>query len=458
MKILYVSSDAGIPVLGRKGASVHVRQLIAAFARAGHSVVLATPSLTKSPWDKPAEVAAEIIHCRASSASQGAVETVKDYAEQLGAGSALPGELRRILGSQELAADLLQRFKAAPPDFIYERASLFGIAGAELARTWNVPLLVEINAPLAEEQSLYRDAGLGALALAAEKHTLTQAAAVFTVSAPLREHVLALGAEAARVHVLPNGVDPELFCPGLRDELLSAKLGLNGGPVLGFLGGLRPWHGVEVLPELLARLTAKHPGTKLVFAGDGQLRGELERVLTGRGLSDRAVFTGTLAHEQVPAVVRLFDVALAPYPALGHAFYFSPLKVFEYMACGVAVVASDCGQISEVMRDGENGLLVPPGDLDALTAACDRALGDAKLRAQLGQAASTFIRQHFTWDENAARVLALARGLLESTNEGGASRSARAGGATNKNAPNTSDAAARAERRAPPGTAATSHT
>ena len=270
MKILYLCSDAGIPVLGRKGASVHVRQLIAAFSRAGHNIALATPSLTKSPWDEPAEVAAEIIHCRLGAAAQDAVEAVKEYGGGLGVPTPLAGELRRILASQELAANLLRRFKGEPPDFIYERASLFGTAGVTLARAWKVPLLVELNAPLVEEQSLYRGGGLGALALAAEKHTLTQADAVFTVSAPLREHVLGLGAAADRVRVLPNGVDPELFRPAPRDEALRARLGLNGGPVLGFLGGLRPWHGVEVLPELLARLTRKYPGAQLLFAGDGQ--------------------------------------------------------------------------------------------------------------------------------------------------------------------------------------------
>lgn len=408
MKILYLCSDAGIPVLGRKGASVHVRQLIASFARSGHRVVLAAPSLTKSPWDEPAEVAAEVIHCRLSASAQDAVNAVKDYAGELVGASSLASELRRILASQELAANLLPRFKGDAPDFIYERASLFGTAGVALARALKVPLVVELNAPLVEEQSLYRGAGLGALALEAEKFTLSEADAVFTVSAPLREHVLALGAEPDRVQVLPNGVDPEQFRPGPRDEILRARLGLGPGPVLGFLGGLRPWHGVEILPELLARLSSRHPDAQLLFAGDGQLRGELERRLGELGLLERAFFTGNLPHEQVPAVVRLFDVALAPYPNLDHAFYFSPLKVFEYMACGVAVVASSCGQISEVVRDGGNGCLVPPGDLDALTSACARLLADPALRARLGLAASELIRREFTWNENAERVVALA--------------------------------------------------
>ena len=412
MKILYICSDAGIPVLGNKGASVHVRELIAAFSRAQCRIVLATPSLTKSPWDVPAEVAAQIIHCPLSTAAQQTVQSIKEYAQALGVPSQIAAEVRRMLVSESLEATALSRFKGDPPDFIYERASLFGIAGAALAREWNVPFLVELNAPLVEEQSLYRGGGLAALAMQAEEHTLTRADAVFTVSEALREHALIVGVHAERAHVLPNGVDPTLFQPGPRDEALRARLALTEGPVLGFVGGLRPWHGVEVLPELLAQLAGKYSGTRLVIVGDGQLRDALEQGFRERGVLERVVFMGNLPHEQIPGVIRLFDVGLAPYPALDHAFYFSPLKVFEYMACGVAVVVSNCGQLAELVRDGANGLLVPPGDLEAMVAACDRLLGDENFRHQLGHTAAAEVRSRYTWNENAARVLAVARDLM----------------------------------------------
>jgi glycosyltransferase involved in cell wall biosynthesis len=181
---------------------------------------------------------------------------------------------------------------------------------------------------------------------------------------------------------------------------------------VGFVGGLRPWHGVEVLPELLARLAQKYPEVRLLVAGDGQLRPQLERGFRERGLAGRVVFTGPVAHEEMPPIIRQFDVALAPYPALDHAFYFSPLKLFEYMACGVAVVAANCGQISEIIRPGENGLLYQPADIDGLAGACERLLGNPKLRFALGHAAAQTIRDHYTWDQNARRVLDLANSLI----------------------------------------------
>jgi glycosyltransferase involved in cell wall biosynthesis len=412
MKILYLCSDAGIPILGHKGASVHVRELVAAFTRAGHEVVVAVPQLNKSPWEKPASIAGQLLHVRAGSSTQSATNAVKEFAAQLGFPSTLPGELRRILYIQELGGELRRRFDNAPPDFIYERAAIFGTAGVALARAWKVPHLLEVNAPLAVEQSAYRGSGLEELAARAERWLLTQADTVLAVSVSLREHAIAHGAAPDRVHVFPNGVNLDLFHPAPVDRRLRARLGLDGGPVLGFLGGLRPWHGVEVLPELLDKLSRRHKRLRLLVAGDGQLRPELELELRRRCLLRRAVFTGALAHEDVPGVIRQFDVALAPYPKLEHDFYFSPLKLFEYMACGAAVVASRAGQIAEVVQHGKTGLLCPPGDVDALAGACDQLLRNARLRRVLGHAAAKVVASRFTWEANARRAVALAKKLL----------------------------------------------
>lgn len=412
MKILYLCPDLGIPVLGRKGAAVHVRELVGAFGRAGHNVVLAAQMLNKSPWEKPAEIETPVLQIRPASGALSAVLALKEFNEMLGVENSLPGELRRILYNKELEAELKRRFENDPPDFIYERGSLYATAGVSLARELNVPLLLELNAPLAVEQSAYRATGFGELAAQAERWTLSQAGAVIAVSSTLREHVAALGVAQDRIHVLPNGVNPAVFHPGPPEEETRARLKLDGGPVIGFVGGLRPWHGVEILPALLERLTGNYPNVRLVIAGDGQLRRELERVVQERGLAQNVTFTGLLPHEEVPAVIRQFDVALAPYAQPDHAFYFSPLKLFEYMACGVAVVAPALGQIAEVVRDGETGLLYPPGNLDALAERCETLLADANLRRGLGDAASKLVHDQFTWDKNAGRVIELARSLI----------------------------------------------
>src|SRR5262249_2761842 len=225
-------------------------------------------------------------------------------------------------------------------------------------------------------------------------------------------HVVSLGASPSKVHVFPNGVNPDQFYPAPRDPAWRKRLGLGDSPVLGFVGGLRPWHGIEVLPEVLERLSARHRGIRLVIVGDGPLRPELERGLQERGLNGQAILTGALPHEDVPAVIRQFDVALAPYPALDHPFYFSPLKLFEYMACGIPVVAPDCGQIADILSNGKTGLRHPPGDLGALTDACDQLLQDSDQRAALGQSAARLVRSNYTWERNACRVVELGRQLV----------------------------------------------
>ena len=412
MKILYICPDLGIPVLGRKGASVHVRELVAAFGRAGHSVVVATPQLNKSPWEEPAEIEASLMHMPPGPEAVAAVLALKTFNETLGLENSLPGELRRILHDQEWGMRLKRRFENHRPDFIYERASLYATAGAFLARELERPLILELNSPLAVEQTTYRATGLGELAAQAERWTLARADAVLAVSDLLRVYAISLGADPDRVHVVPNGVDTERFHPGESDPEMGKRWGLGDGPVLGFVGGLRPWHGVKVLPAVLERLAPNHPGLKLAIVGDGPLRGDLERDVRERGLADNAVFTGSLPHEEIAPLIRRFDVALAPYPRPDHDFYFSPLKLFEYMACGVPVVAAGLGQIEEVVRDGDTGLLYPPDELNALLEACERLLSDPDLRLRISSAAAKEIHNYYTWDHNAERVTTLARSLI----------------------------------------------
>ena len=129
--------------------------------------------------------------------------------------------------------------------------------------------------------------------------------------------------------------------------------------------------------------------------------------VAARGLREAALFTGAVAPHQVPGLLASMDVAVAPYPKLAN-FYFSPLKVYEYMAAGLPVVASRIGQLTQVLRHEETGLLCPPGDAAALAAALERLRCDPALRKRLGAAArATALKKH-TWDAVARRILSLA--------------------------------------------------
>jgi len=144
--------------------------------------------------------------------------------------------------------------------------------------------------------------------------------------------------------------------------------------------------------------------------GEGPERQRLEENLCHRGLSEAAHLTGAVPPDEVPRLLSGMDAAVAPYPKL-HRFYFSPLKVYEYMAAGLPVVASRLGQLEGLIRHGVNGLLCPPGDAEALADTLARLRADAGLRIRLGQTArATVLRQH-TWEAAVRRILRLAEAI-----------------------------------------------
>ncbi len=408
MKILYLSSDTGIPVLGGKGGAVHIREMVAAFDRAGHQVVVVAPSDYKSAGEPQARLAAELVLIPPSPAAHSVRSCLGAYLSALDVPDNLAREVRRILYEVELGDALAARFAADPPDFIYCRAALFASAALALAAASGAPLLVELNAPLAAEQGSYRNGVLGEIAARAEARLLKGADAVLVVSEALVEHARTLGVAAERLHLFPNGIDATRFRPAPADAGVRARFGIGAGPVLGFVGGLKPWHGVETLPELLQTLSATVPEVQLVIVGDGDLRPQLEAELVRRGVRNRTVFTGAVPHDEIPDLVRQFALALAPYPRLDHAFYFSPLKLFEYMACGVPVAAPSAGQIPNVIDDGVTGLLYEPGNAAALAECCTRLLGDSGLARRIGEAGARHVHAQFTWDHNARRAADLA--------------------------------------------------
>lgn len=413
MKILYICADFGIPVLGTKGASVHVREMISALNRAGHSVILAAPKLQKILWEAPEEIAGRLLHLPPAPISRETMKCLMEFEDILGENTPLPGQIRRMLYNKEMSHQLLRHFMAHPPDFIYERAALFSTVGVMVAEALDKPLILELNAPLADEQSAYRGESLSDLAKKTEHFVLKRSDAVLTVSTLLKKYAVSAGAKPACVHVSPNGVNIQAFQKKPCRQEKKTAWGLGTGPVIGFVGGLRPWHGVKALPALLKRLHRKYPDIKLFIAGEGPLRADLQQTFETLGLSENVCFTGAISHKKIATLISCFDIALAPYEKLDHDFYFSPLKLFEYMACGVAVVAADAGQIGEIVIHSQTGLLYPPGETETLIACCEQLLADTHLRKQMGQAAAKEIRTNYTWDHNASRVISIFNQLEE---------------------------------------------
>jgi glycosyltransferase involved in cell wall biosynthesis len=307
-------------------------------------------------------------------------------------------------------------------DVIHARLSPFDLGGLLCARNLGLPLLVEVNTPpLLEAKHFYPgifNDRSERLAEFAAGETLDGAEAIVTVSSPLRDMLVSQwNVPPGKITVLPNAADSPPPTPPSRLDELRLRHGLGSGPVIVFVGALQPWHGLESLLEAFDPVRVKHSDVKLLLVGDGPLHGLLEERVRVMDLRAAVRFTGAVEHERVAEFLHLADVAVAPYPRLPFAFYFSPIKIFEYMAAGKAIVASRVGQLAEILSEGETALLVEPGNGDDLERAMRRLLRDGELRKRLGERARQKAEREHTWTGYAMRLTELYESMVTSRAE-----------------------------------------
>jgi glycosyltransferase involved in cell wall biosynthesis len=235
---------------------------------------------------------------------------------------------------------------------------------------------------------------------------------VFVVSQALHEFVTACGASASRVQLLPNAVDPQRFVAADDGHAVRAQYGLHGKRVIGFVGSLKPWHGTETLVEAFYRVQSMVPSTHLLIVGDGPCRQDLEAYTQTHALGPVVTFTGNVPYEDIPQYIAAMDITVAPYIPSDN-FYYSPLKMFEYMVMGKPVVAGRIGQVEEVLRHRETGMLFEPGDIAQLSAVLTELLGDSALCRRLGSQAKVWVQQERTWESNAQQVITTAQRLRQ---------------------------------------------
>jgi glycosyltransferase involved in cell wall biosynthesis len=208
-----------------------------------------------------------------------------------------------------------------------------------------------------------------------------------------------------KIVVCPNGVDVDRFRPGETERARGrAQLGLGSGPLVLFVGNFYAWHDVGTLLEAFARVLSRRPDARLVLVGDGATRSTMEARAQALGIAHAVRFTGLVSHGEVPPLLAAADVAVAPYPEPAQPLWLSPLKLFEYMAAGTAIVASATGQLVRVVEDGRNGLLVLPGDVSAMAAAIDKLIANRKLRIRLGRQARRDAEAKHSWPQYVARL------------------------------------------------------
>ncbi len=378
-RFIYICADPGVPVPGTKGSSIHVECVCRAFAAAG----LAGVVYAASPTDE-----------RVAGLPLG----------NLGIPPAPRGESPQQAEARLFLADTAAVLAdSTPADFVYERYSLWHTAGLARARELDVPFILEVNSPLPEEARRYRTLEHEARADGVAELLCEEADGIVCVSAEVAAWVSKLRGGSENVWIIPNGVDAERFAPrrGSRPAALPAR----NVPLIAFAGSFRPWHGLDDHVEAFAQLpAASHYGPHLVCVGDGPEREALKRKFAMLGVASRVHLPGRVPHADVPVWIGGADAAVAPYPAV-EGFYFSPLKIYEFMALGLPIVASAIGQVRDIVPDGERGFLYPPGNAAALAATISRVITDHAEAERRAENARAWVLEHATWNVRVREIL-----------------------------------------------------
>lgn len=382
MKILYHHR-----VLSKDGQAVHVESMIEALRTAGHDVAVVGPPAYES-------------------ASFGHEPKLLGHVKRL-----IPKALYEVLEiAYNIAAyrRLLKAAKAFKPDVLYERYNLNLLAGVWLKRKTGICMLLEVNAPLAREREAYGGIGLKRLTRNLERFIWGSADFVLPVSNVLASEIRGAGVAANQIVVIPNAIDPIDFAPDVGGDSAKSELRLDGKTVLGFVGFVRSWHGLDAILDWLAQPDSP-PAMHLLLVGDGPELPVLKERAERLGIEDRIHFTGLVDREMAVRMVSAFDIALQPKCVE----YASPLKLFEYMALGKAIVAPDQPNIRELLDADVSALLFDPQSRASLIAAIRRLGDDPELRKRVGAEAQRAISvRGLTWAENARRVATLAEAAM----------------------------------------------
>lgn len=295
------------------------------------------------------------------------------------------------------------------PDLLIIRTDLLLFSGILLAKLFRIPVLAEADAPCSYEAHTFHTEfkPLFSLAEWVEKTNLKYANRSICVSNCARSLFMEMGVPSSCLNVIPNGAEPEKFQPG--DRMAAESKGGNSsefkiaskGPVIGFAGTFHHWHGVDILIRLIKRTLTAYPDCTFLLVGrGGPMKPQLDEFVATLDNPDRVVTPGYVPYEEMPNMIQKMDIVIAPYPDMNR-FYFSPVKIYEYMAAGKPVISTRIGQIAEVIEHEENGLLCEPGNESAMADMLLNLLNSPEQREKLGTNAARTICEKHTWKHRA---------------------------------------------------------
>lgn len=305
-----------------------------------------------------------------------------------------------------------------PPRFIYERFSCGSISGVELSQKYHIPLILEYNG---SEVWVSKHWGKKFhhenIFLAIEDLNLRGAQLIVVVSAPLKEQLVERGIDPHKILVNPNGVDPQKYTPEIDGSPKRDELKVKDKIVIGFIGTFGKWHGAEVLTECFGKLLDEYrEKIHLLMIGDGIMMSEVTQKIHDYQMESYVTLMGMIPQSEAPEYLAACDILASPHVpnSDGSKFFGSPTKLFEYMAMGKGIVASDLDQIGEVLEHKKTAYLVKPGDQEALVQGLKVLIDHPDLRQTLGINAREEVVKNYTWKQHTHKILEKLKELCPS--------------------------------------------
>lgn len=295
-----------------------------------------------------------------------------------------------------------------------------GLPAAIAAKRLNLPFVYEARSfwEITREAQTpgYKDSPKGRRETALDAILLAMADAVVTLNGAMRNHIEAMGVDPERITIVPNCVDSEQFSVVERDSDLAALYGLSKDDiVIGYLGAMLGYEGIDLLVEAVGPLIADNPNVKLVIVGGDpakrndtlSIENQLKQQVEHLGLAANIVFVDRISPRQVPEHYGLFDICAYPRRSFEVCELVSPLKPLEAMAAGRTVIVSDVGGMSDILEDTRTGLVFEKDNVVSLRSRLQCALEDSALRNRVANAARKFAREERSWSRAATQLRAV---------------------------------------------------
>jgi len=284
-----------------------------------------------------------------------------------------------------------------------------GLLAVLVGERLGVPVIYEMRG-FWEETWLANRGGVGAdrdtylLRRERELEIAEHAVHVVTLAPTMRDALVERGIPPDKISLAPNAVDPADFPERQRDEDLAQRLGFEDGEVIvGYLSSFVDYEGIDTLIAAIGKAREAGANVRGLLVGDGIIRSELERQAAQAGLGDAIVFTGRIPHTEVASYYSVFDIFVVPRTNARVCHLVSPLKPYEAMAAGRAMVVSGTDVLKTIVEDGVTGRVFRPEDPNDLADVICELFHDETQRTRIGEAARKQVLAHNTWHRNAER-------------------------------------------------------